>query len=117
MKAKGLNAEKIGADKKSGITASYVRDLVSGKATNPSVSILVSLANKAGTDPLEILRVAAHLPPPSGDAWTAEEALETMAKVVRSPELTEIVRLLEDKDAEELKGVLATLKRKLGKPR
>ncbi|HKV41224.1 MAG TPA: hypothetical protein VJX67_18610, partial [Blastocatellia bacterium] len=71
----------------------------------------VALATQAGTDPVEMLRVAAELPPAAGDAWTAEEALEAISRVVRSPDLREIVRLLDEMAPDELKGVLATIKR------
>jgi transcriptional regulator with XRE-family HTH domain len=115
FKAKRLNAERIGRNSGGRITASYIRELVSGRAQHPSVEVLLALAEGSDTDPLEILRVAAHLP--RDKAWTVEAALQTMGKIARSAELTEIVRLLEDKDPEELRIVLKTLKGRRPKQR
>lgn len=116
FKARGLNAEKIGKMSKGRLTAAYLRELVSGKSQHPSIEVLKTLADVAKTDPAELILVASNLPV-RNDTWSAEEALETMGKVVRSPELTQILRLIEDKDPEELKSILSSLKRKIGKPR
>ena len=110
MKERGLSAYEV--EKRSGnqIADSYVVRIRQGKSKRPSVPKLKGLAKGLGVDYNELLEVAGGSQPAKG--WTAESLIHAVSKIMKSDLLTEAVQLLLNKSEQELKAVIAYLKRK-----
>ncbi len=87
---------------------SYVLKVMHEEIKHPSIPKLKALAEAIGLDEEEILTEAGI---EQRQAWPPNKLLSVMQKVVRSPELTELINLLVDKKPEELRKLLKTLKK------
>ena len=107
MKEQGLSEWQIEKRSESKITDSYVKDIISGKAKSIGVDKLNALAQGLGVDSVTLFKIASrgdaryapHAWPSQGiseavDPWPSHELSEAIAKIIHSPELTDIVKKL-----------------------
>ena len=94
MKLKGLTQNDVERMSGGRITDGYVASITTNRATNLSVDKLVALADGLGVDADELFHVARGLPEDEQTTTYTTDALnilETVQKVVASPEVTEIL--------------------------
>ena len=94
MKLKGLTQNDVERMSGGRITDGYVASITTNRATNLSVEKLVALADGLGVDADELFHVARGLPEDEQTTTYTTDALnilETVQKVVASPEVTEIL--------------------------
>jgi transcriptional regulator with XRE-family HTH domain len=94
MKLKGLTQNDVERMSGGRITDGYVASITTNRATNLSVDKLVALADGLGVDADELFHVARGLPEDEQTTTYTTDALkilETVQKVVTSPDVTEIL--------------------------
>jgi len=111
MKQTGLTAVEI--ERRSGyeISDAYIGKILKRKVKRPSVVILRALAKGAGVPETELMSYAGVVPKDGPNPWPAPELLSVMQKIVRSKELTELVKLLVKKKPEELRKLIKNFKK------
>jgi transcriptional regulator with XRE-family HTH domain len=116
MKLKGLTQKDVQRMSGGRITDGYVASITIGRASNLSVEKLQALAAGLGVSADELFHVACGVSDESGGARKnsrppdALMILETVQKVVVSPDVTEILHAVVRMSVEERKGLLAFIK-------
>jgi transcriptional regulator with XRE-family HTH domain len=102
------NLKVIDVERRSGgkIVDSYITSLLRGEAKNPSVEKLKALSEGLGVDEDEVFSIARGI---ESKEWTPRTLLSTMDKIVASPELTRIVKLLTKAKPAKIKAILKRL--------
>ncbi|HZM86730.1 MAG TPA: helix-turn-helix transcriptional regulator [Blastocatellia bacterium] len=95
MKLKGLTQKDVQRMSGQRITDGYVASITTGRASNLSVDKLVALADGLGVDANDLFHVACGQPlDVAGKGHNGTDSLkilETVQKIVLSPEITEIL--------------------------
>ena len=95
MKLKGLTQKDVQRMSGQRITDGYVASITTGRASNLSVDKLVALADGLGVDANDLFHVACGQPlDVAGKGRNGTDSLkilETVQKIVLSPEITEIL--------------------------
>jgi len=115
MRKRSLSAYEV--EKRSGgqIADSYVLRIRQGKSRHPSAPKLRALAKGLGIPYNELMDVAAGSEPmkrSTRERWTPESLARAVSRMVRNETLGEAVQLLLTKNDQELKSLIARLKRK-----
>jgi transcriptional regulator with XRE-family HTH domain len=114
MKLKGLTQNDVERMSGGRITDGYVASITTNRATNLSVDKLVALADGLGVDADELFHVARGLPEDQRNTSYTTDALkvlETVQKVVASPEVTEILNEAVRMSPEQRRLLLKSMKR------
>lgn len=114
MRERGLSAYAVAKRSGGQIADSYVVRIRQGKSRHPSALKLRALAKGLGVHFNALVEVAAGAPPPKRpmkEIWTPESLAHAISKMVRNENLGEAVRLLLSKNDQELKSLIARLKR------
>jgi transcriptional regulator with XRE-family HTH domain len=95
MKEKGLKAKQI--ERKSGgkVTDTHIAYIRAGKSKNPSIRIILGLAEGLDVDPIEVFKAAAGIKD-AEEGWTAEGLAKANQKMVKlkPSEIKQIKKIL-----------------------
>jgi transcriptional regulator with XRE-family HTH domain len=117
MKLKGLTQKDVQRMSGGKITDGYVASITTGRAKNLSVDKIRALADGLGVDADELFHVASGVPKDlgrgrkDGHAPSPLMILDTVQKVVASPDVTEILQQVVRLSPEERRVLLKSLKR------
>jgi transcriptional regulator with XRE-family HTH domain len=115
MKLKGLTQKDVQRMSGGRITDGYVASITAGRAKNLSVDKLKALADGLGVDADVLFRVACGRPVALENSGSREPdvliILETVRKVVMSPNVTEILEEVVRMRAEERGALLKSIRR------
>src|SRR6266852_6206395 len=123
MKLKGLTQKDVQRMSGGRITDGYVASITTGRARNLSVDKIAALADGLGVDTDELFHIACGTAEDfdesrkSGHAVDPLMILETVQKVVASPDVTEILERVVRLTTEERRVFLKSLKRLGGNER
>jgi transcriptional regulator with XRE-family HTH domain len=116
MKVKGLTQKDVQRMSGGRITDGYVASITTGRATNLSVEKIKALADGLGVDADTLFHVACGVKQEPGDGRKATVTdpmmiLETVQKVVASPDVTEILHEVVRMSPEERASLLLSIRR------
>jgi transcriptional regulator with XRE-family HTH domain len=117
MKLKGLTQKDVQRMAGGRITDGYVASITTGRASNLSVEKLKALADGLGVDLDELFHIASGRPEKLDGRNKTRRAtnplviLETVQKVVASPDVTEILHEVVGLSSEERASLLGFIKR------
>jgi transcriptional regulator with XRE-family HTH domain len=118
IEEKGLTLHDVELLSGKRITDTYVSNIISGEASNPSIDKIQALARGLGVEAVELFKAAVGKEESVGedveksgkeDATQALVVVRMMEKVVLNEALRNIVRLLMTMNDEELEQVLSSL--------
>jgi transcriptional regulator with XRE-family HTH domain len=98
MDAKGLSASEVERKSANRITDGHVKNILSGKTTNPTLKVLLGLAEGLDVDPYEVFGAAAQIPPFKADqGWNPHDLVRVLQKLLnlKQTKIRAVKRLLE----------------------
>ena len=98
MEEKGLSALAVERKSSNKITDGHVKNILSGKTTNPTLKILLGLAEGLDVDPYEVFGTAAQIPPFKDDqGWNPHDLVRVVQKLItlKQTKIKAVKRLLE----------------------
>ena len=95
MKEKKLSQLEIERNSGKLVTDTTVATILAGKATNPSLKMMLGLAKGLGVHPVEVFKAAAGMEDP--EEWSAPKLIRAMQRLtnLKSKELKTVKRLLD----------------------
>src|SRR5437763_11030449 len=95
MKEKGLTRLDIERNSEKMITDGHVASVLAGKATNPTLRILLGLAKGLGVHPVEVFKAAAEVDDPEV-TWAPENIIKAFQKMLslKPAEIKQIKKIL-----------------------
>jgi transcriptional regulator with XRE-family HTH domain len=113
MRQKNLRAIDIEARSDGEIKDSYISDILAGKTKTISVEKVNALAQGLGVDKVEVFKAASgdKVTYKSDDPWPGRVLMQTMQKIMDTPELTKIVKTLITLKPSKLKALLSQLEK------
>ena len=113
MEQKKLTA--LDVERRSGnkVTDTHVAYILQGKAQNPTLRIIIGLAQALEVEPEEIFRTAINRATEqlTTDSWTARGLLDAMERVMDSSELTRLLKLLLEQKPAKIRAMLKELEK------
>jgi transcriptional regulator with XRE-family HTH domain len=108
IKEKNLTAKEI--ERRSGgkVTDTHIGAILAGKTKNPTVKIIVGLAEGLDVDPVEVFKVATGVGVHQ-ELWTPHSLARTIDTLVDNSELGRLVQLLVKQKPAKVKALLKTL--------
>lgn len=104
IKEKNLTAKEIERRSNGKVTDTHIGAILAGKTKNPTIKIIVGLAEGLGVDPVEVFKVATGLETYQ-DLWTAHSLARTIDTIVDNPELGKLVQSLIKQKPAKIKAV------------
>jgi transcriptional regulator with XRE-family HTH domain len=106
IKEKGLTAKEIERRSKGKVTDTHIGAILAGTTKNPTVKIIVGIAEGLEVDPLEVFKAAASIhQEPGGPVWTPRTLAQTIEQVVDDEDLGRIVQSLAKQKPAKIKAV------------
>ena len=95
MDAKKLSNLDVERNSGKMLTDTHVATVLAGKATNPTLKILLGLAKGLDVHPLEVFKAAANVEEPT-EAWTPETLLRAYQKMatLKPADIKQVKRIL-----------------------
>ena len=106
MKEKRLTAVDIQNRSQHKIADSHISNILKGKTKNLSIEKVNALAKGLGVDSIEIFKVASGSElVESKESWPGHILLRVMEKIIASPDLTAIVKVIADLKPAKIKAL------------
>ena len=107
------NLKALDIERRSGkkVTDTHVAYILQGKSQNPTLRIMLGLAQALEVEPEEIFRIASNRPVEQlkRETWSARGMLEAMERVMDSSELTRLLKLLLKQKPAKIRALLKDL--------
>lgn len=108
MDEKGLSALEVERRSKNKITDGHVKNILKGKTTNPTLKIMLGLAEGLGVDPVELFKFASSLPA-HREVWTPHSLVRVIDTLVDNPDIAKAVQLVVKQKPAKIKAILKSL--------
>lgn len=108
MAQQDITAKEIERRSKGKITDTHIAYIRSGKSKNPTVRIIMGLAEGLGVDPVEVFKIATGLETHQ-PLWTPRALVRTVDEIVDNTELGKLVQLLMKQKPAKIKRLLKSL--------
>ena len=108
IKEKNLTAKEIERRSKKKVTDTHIGAIISGKTKNPTVKVIVGIAEGLGVDPIEVFKVATGVGVYQ-EVWNPHSLARTVDALVDNQELGKLVQLLMKEKPAKIKALLKSL--------
>jgi|SRR5215216_1534467 len=108
IKEKNLTAKEIERRSKGKVTDTHIGAILAGKTKNPTIRIIMGLAEGLGVDPVEVFKVATGLEVYK-ELWTAHSLARTVDALVDNSELGKLVQILVTQKPAKVRAMLKSL--------
>ena len=92
-----LDITRVEIEKRSGkaVTDTHIATILAGKATNPTLKVLLGLSKALEIHPVEIFKAAAEIDEPE-DSWTSTTLIKAIQKMItqKPAEIKRIKKIL-----------------------
>lgn len=111
MREKNLKAIDIERRSKKKVTDSTIAAILSGEAVNPTLRIILGLAEALEVDPNEVFKAASEqeIEKAKVFAWTPHTLLDANEKLIDNPDLTRLFKFLLEQKPTKIKSILKQL--------
>jgi transcriptional regulator with XRE-family HTH domain len=106
IKEKNITAKEIERRSKGKVTDTHIGAILAGTTQNPTVKIIVGLAEGLEVNPVEVFKAAASIHQElTSPVWTPRTLIQVMGQAVDNEELGQIIQSLSKQKSAKIKAV------------